>query len=178
MVAQFQHSQSCKSTYYAQRQAHVSPIDKWPWRCRFKVKLVPMNLSWSESAWWLLCCGIHTIPGAFLTPMGTSMWAWWGNKHDVAHLWTKMVLINLIWSESTQWLQSSSLCQIPEARITPMDMPDGPNGQMTMMLHIYRPGWFQWTWFGVNQPSGCWGKGSTNLGWQTKKRTNGCRHQI
>ena len=27
--------------------------------------------------------------------------------------------------------------------------------QMTMTLHIYRPGWFQWTWFGVNPPSGC-----------------------
>ena len=32
----------------------------------------------------------------------------------------------------------------------------GLTGQMTMMLHIYRPRWFQWTWFGVNRLSGCW----------------------
>ena len=31
-----------------------------------------------------------------------------------------------------------------------------PHGQMTMTLHIYRPRQFQWTWFGVNQPSVCW----------------------
>ena len=29
------------------------------------------------------------------------------------------------------------------------------HGQMTMTLHIYRPIWFHWTWFGVNRPSGC-----------------------
>ena len=30
-----------------------------------------------------------------------------------------------------------------------------PHGLMNMMLHIFRARYFQWTWFGVNQPSGC-----------------------
>ena len=34
--------------------------------------------------------------------------------------------------------------------------PWSPNGQMIMMLQAYRPRWFQRTWFGVNQPIGCW----------------------
>ena len=34
--------------------------------------------------------------------------------------------------------------------------PWGSDGQMIMMLHVYRPRHFQRTWFGVNQPSGCW----------------------
>ena len=32
---------------------------------------------------------------------------------------------------------------------------------MTMTLHIYRLRWFQWTWFQVNRPSGCWVTAST-----------------
>ena len=31
----------------------------------------------------------------------------------------------------------------------------GPNGQITMTLHIYRPRQFQWTWPGVNPAIGC-----------------------
>ena len=38
----------------------------------------------------------------------------------------------------------------------PRAHPYGTHGQMTMTLHIYRPRQFQWTWFGVNRPSGCW----------------------
>ena len=40
----------------------------------------------------------------------------------------------------------------------PWACPLCPHGQMTMMtmmLHIYRAKQFQWTWFGVNRPSGC-----------------------
>ena len=34
---------------------------------------------------------------------------------------------------------------------------------MIMILHICRPRWFQRTWFGVNQPSGCWVSASTRF---------------
>ena len=34
--------------------------------------------------------------------------------------------------------------------------PCGPEGQIIITLHIYKPRWFQFTWFKVNQPSGCW----------------------
>ena len=39
-----------------------------------------------------------------------------------------------------------------------------PYGQMTKMLHIYRPRQFQWTWFGVNWPSGYWVMASAKFG--------------
>ena len=48
------------------------------------------------------------------------------NHHDVAHLRTKTVPMNLIWRESAQWLLSSDICRIPGALITPMDMPIMP----------------------------------------------------
>ena len=32
-----------------------------------------------------------------------------------------------------------------------------------MILHIYRPRWFQWAWFVVNQPIGCWVMASTRF---------------
>ena len=31
-----------------------------------------------------------------------------------------------------------------------------PHLQLTITLQTYRPRRFQWTWFEVNQPSGCW----------------------
>ena len=40
--------------------------------------------------------------------------------------------------------------------LCPWTCPCGPDGQMTITLHIYRPRRFQWTWFGVNGPKGCW----------------------
>ena len=52
----------------------------------------------------------------------------------------------------------------------PWACPLCPYGQMTMTLHTYRPRWFQWTWFGVHRPSGCWVMASANFG-----RTNGRR---
>ena len=48
----------------------------------------------------LLTSGVSKIPGALITPMGMPMGARWANDHDVAHLQTKTVLMNLIWSES------------------------------------------------------------------------------
>ena len=51
----------------------------------------------------------------------------------------------------------------------------GPNGQMSMTLHIYRPRRFQWTWFGENRPSGCWVAVSAKFcpDRQTNERTDG-----
>ena len=68
--------------------------------------------------------------------------------------WPKMLYVyvpktvpeNLIWSESAQWLQSSSIPKIPGALITPMDIHIMPPWQMTMTLYIYGRRRFQWTW--------------------------------
>ena len=55
----------------------------------------------------LLSTGICRIPGALITHMGMLMWLQWVNDHDSAHTQTKMVPMNLSWSESAQWLLSS-----------------------------------------------------------------------
>ena len=98
---------------------------------------------------------------------------------------------NLIWCESAQWLLSFGVRKIPGALIIPM-MPRGMPiiyiyidiyRQMTKMLHIYRPRQFQWTWFGVNRPSGYLVMASANFGLdertdgRTDERTDG-KHSI
>ena len=60
------------------------------------------------------------------------------------------------------WIPASASFQ--ESLLHLWACPCGPDGQMTMMLHICRPRWFQWTWFGVNQPSGCWIAASIKFG--------------
>ena len=55
-----------------------------------------------------------------------------------------------------------SSCRVPasarfqEPLSHPWIHPLSPHGQMTITLHIDRLRWFQWTWFQVNRPSGCW----------------------
>ena len=117
-----------------------------------KANTVPMNLIGIKSAQWLWSFGICKIPGVLITHAHYVPWA---NYYGVAHLQTKTVPMNLIWNESAQWLRSSGVHKIPGALITPMGMPIMPPWANDMMLHIYRPRRFQWTWFGVNQPSGC-----------------------
>ena len=43
-----------------------------------------------------------------------------------------------------------------ECLLRPWTRPCGPNGQMTIIVPIYKPRRFKLTWFGVNLPSGCW----------------------
>ena len=45
------------------------------------------------------------------------------DDHNVAYPEAKTVPMNLIWSESTQWLLSSSTRKIPGDFIMPMGMP-------------------------------------------------------
>ena len=52
------------------------------------------------------------------------------------------------------WVMASTRFQEPSSR--PWARPLSPHGQMTMPLQTYGPRQFQWTWSGVNQPSGCW----------------------
>ena len=91
-----------------------------------QAKTVPMNLIWSESAWWLLSYGICKIPGALIMPIGMPIMPIWVNNQDVAHLKAKKVPMNLIWSELVQWLLTSSIRKIPGAFIMPMAMPIMP----------------------------------------------------
>ena len=99
---------------------------------------------------------MNKISRVLITPMRPR----WANDQDAAHLQTKTVPKNLIWSESAQWLQSSSVCKIPGALIMPMGTPNMPPRQITMMMHIYRPRQFQLTWFWVNGPCECWVRAS------------------
>ena len=160
-----------------------------------QTKAVPQDLIWNESAQWLRSSSVRKIPEAFITPMDMPIMPPWANDHGVAHLQTKTVRTNLIWSDSVQRLLSCGIRNIPGAFIThghahyapmgrwpgrctstgqgggcwvlasarlqgplscPWACPLCPHGQITIMLHIYRPRRFQRTWFGVNLPSGCW----------------------
>ena len=58
----------------------------------------------------------------------------WANDYAIAHLQAKTVPMNLIWSESAQWLWGSGVCKILGAFITPIT----PIRQMIMTLHTYR----------------------------------------
>ena len=84
------------------------------------------------------------------------MWPWWTNDLDFAHLQTKTVPKNLIWSNSPSgcWVPLSSKSQEPLScpRACPLRLYE----QMTKTLNIYRPRWFQRTWFGKNRPCGYW----------------------
>ena len=146
----------------------ATPI--WPWWANdndvahLEAKTVPMNLTWSESAQWLLRSSVRKAPGVFITPV----WLWWANDHDVAHLQIKTVPMNFIWSESAQWLPSSSVPKVSRVIIKPM----WPSGHITMALHIYRSRQFQRTLFGVNWPSDCGVTVSTRSG-RTDWRTDG-----
>ena len=59
------------------------------------------------------------------------------------------------------WGLASTKFQEPSS--CPWACPLYPHGQITMILHTYRQRQFQWTWFRVNQPSGCWGLASTKF---------------
>ena len=67
---------------------------------------LPKNLTSGESAQWLLSSGVRKIPGALIMPMDMPIMPIWANDQDVAHLQAKTVPMNLIWSESAQWLLS------------------------------------------------------------------------
>ena len=78
------------------------------------------------------------------------------------------------------WVLAWSRFQRP--LLCPWACPLCPDGQMTMILHIYRPRRFQWTWFGVNRPSGCcviafasFGRTNGRMDGWTNERTNGWR---
>ena len=91
-----------------------------------QAKTVPKNLICSESAQWLWSCGVRKIPGALITHMGMPIISPWANDHHVAHLQAKTVPVNLICSESAQWLLSSSVRKIPGALNMPMGVPIMP----------------------------------------------------
>ena len=73
------------------------------------------------------------------------------------------------------WVPASARFQEPLS--CPWECPLCPYGQMTKMLHIYRPRQFQWTWFGMNRPSGYWVTASAKFGPDERPegRTNGRR---
>ena len=105
------------------------------WACdhdvaQLEAKTVQMNLISSESDQWLLSYGVRKIPGAFLMPMGMPMMPEWACDHDVAQLEVKTVQMNLVWSESDQWLQSYGVRKIPGAFLMPMGIPMMPEWGM------------------------------------------------
>ena len=140
-----------KSTYYA----HEALMGKWPWygTSAGHDSSKELDLEWISPVVVELQC---PQKGALIMPMVTPIIPPWAKDRDIAHLQTRTVPINLIWSKSALWLQSSGVRKIPGAFITSTGTPTiCPHGQMTMTLQIYKPRQFKWTWFGVNRPCGC-----------------------
>ena len=79
-----------------------------------------------EMALWLWSQNVCKNWSAISMPVGSPMWPWWANDHNVAHPHTKIVPVNLIWSESTQWLLGSNIRKILGTLITPMATPMWP----------------------------------------------------
>ena len=75
-----------------------------------QAKTVPMNLIWSESAQWWWSSVVRKISGVLITPMGMPIMPTSANDYAVAHLQAKTVPMNLICSESAQWLWGSGVC--------------------------------------------------------------------
>ena len=144
----------------------IMPLGKciWPWWTNdhdfvhLEVKLVPMNLIWSESAPCLLRSSIRNIARVIIVHVATPMWPWWANDHDVAHLQIKMVPMNLIWRESTQWLLSSSVCKVSRVIIKPMSMPMWPQWANDHDIAHLQIKTVPKNLFWVNQPSCCDGR--------------------
>ena len=113
-----------------------------------------MNFIWSESAKWLLSSSVRKIPGALITPMGTPIaligkWPWrctstgQDSSNELDLDWIGLV--------------------VTEFRIR-RDSPYHAHGHAHYVLmgkcpwrcmYMYSPRQFQWTWSGVNRPSGC-----------------------
>ena len=93
---------------------------------RLQVKMVQKNLICSESAQWFRSPSVQKIPGTLIMPMGMPIMPPLANDHDVAHLQGITVPMNLIWSESANWLLSYSICKILGGLIMPMGMPIMP----------------------------------------------------
>ena len=66
--------------------------------------------------------------------MGTPIMPPWANDHDVAHVQPETVLMNLIWSESAQWLPTSGVREIPGALITSSGHDFQSQGRMTLKI--------------------------------------------
>ena len=101
-----------------------------------QAKTVHIHLILNELAQYLLSSGFCEIPGAFIMPLGMPTTPPWANDQDVAYLQAKMVPENLIWSESTQWLLSSGVRNIPGAFIMPMGMPILPPWANDLVAHL------------------------------------------
>ena len=78
----------------------------------------------------------------------------WANNHDVTHLQAMAVPMNLIWSESTQWLRRSGV-KIPGALSTPMGTPIIPPWANDHNAAHVRGGTVPMHYFRVNRPCDC-----------------------
>ena len=123
-------------------------------------------------------------------PMGTFIWPWWANDHEIDMEYVRPIVDGSRCQQHSRspyfahvapmgtwpWCctstgQNVSIRFQGLASLRPWARPYGPNGQITMTLHICRQIRFKWTWFGVNRPSGWWVRASARLDGRTNGRT-------
>ena len=93
-----------------QSNPHTIPSQIMAWHSH------PANLTYQqEIPTKLLCSAIHHPPRAPCWRLRPSLLIIrYANDHDVAHLLSKTIPMNLIWSKSAQWLLSYSVCKVQD----------------------------------------------------------------
>ena len=105
-----------------------------------QAKTVQINLIWNEPAQWLLNSCVCKIPEARVTPNGTPLMPPWANDQNTEHLYAKTVPMGMMLGvnqPSGCWVMASARFQEPLSH--PWACSLCPHGQMTKMLHIYKP---------------------------------------
>ena len=80
------------------------------------------DLKIEQAGHWRVPCRMNKFPRVLIIPMRP----WWAKDQDVTRLHIKTIPDDLIWSESAQWLLSSSSHKIPRAFMMPRDTPIMP----------------------------------------------------
>ena len=83
----------------------------------------------------------------------------WASYHTAVHVLTRTISMNLNWSESAWRLLSSCIRKITGD----LWNPGGPDGQITITLHIYRSTHFDLIWFGDIVNGVMWFSSQTNF---------------
>ena len=126
-------------------------MGKWPVCCTSTGQKGPKKLDLEWIGLVIAEFGVRKILGAPIMPMGTPIRPRWANYHGVAHLRAKAVSMNLIWSESAQWLLSSRAARFQGPLLCPCAHPCGVNKLPWCCTSTGQDG-FQWNWFGENPP--------------------------
>ena len=123
---------------------------------------------WKQADHWGIPRPVNKIPRAFII----YTWGPDGQMTKLLHVYRpRQFQITSFWVNRPSGWGVPAATRFQEPLSHQWVHPSCPHRQMSMMLHIYRLRWFQWTWFQVNRPSGLWVPASARF-----QPTNGHAH--